>query len=182
MLTDARGYFVLQLPGIVRKHPEKIFVVSLLYEAQAPLPADTAQRVTLLLKRNSFRFRPYGCQAPADSVHMAPYSRPWDGLMGTQWAFLVQDSSIHQPRKLQALTFRMGEQGFVQGYFIVRIYKYNGPDQPPGEYLLNQDFKISLERDGLLTCDLSTYDILVPEGGFFVALESPNYGDRSNIQ
>lgn len=171
VLTDVRGHFVLRLPNSLRQHPERVFVVSLLYEAQAPLPTDTAQRVTLLLRRNSFRFNPYGCQVPNDSVHMAPYSRPWDGLPGTQQAFLFQDSSIHQPRKLRAVTFRIGKNGFVREPFTVIIYRYNGPEQPPGEVLMTRSYQIMAPTEGLFSFDLSNYNAIMPAGGFFLALE-----------
>lgn len=177
--TDARGYFTLTLPSFVRKQPAELVVQSVLYEGSAPLPTDTASRVILLAKRKRFRTLAGECQQLADSVHVSPSAEPLFGLPGTQMAFLILDSAARQPRKLRTFTFRGGENGFPCEPFRVRIYRYDGPEQPPGEDLLTENCVINNVRDGVISTDLSSYQIqphavgnvFLPTKGFFVAFE-----------
>ena len=149
----------------------------LLYEGQAAIPADTTQQVVILLKRNAYRFEPYGCQRLADSAHVVPYTeQPILGIPGSQFVFLVQDSTSNsvkpnQQRKVRSLTFRTGSTGIPREPFRVRIYKYKGPDQPPGEDLFTENF-IICGKEGVFTYDLSlTLALLVD--AFFEHLISP---------
>ncbi|GAA4043279.1 hypothetical protein GCM10022409_31590 [Hymenobacter glaciei] len=181
--TAKDGFFRLKYPLAqyqlyMSKELDELGVYSLNYAGSAAIPADTAQRVTLLLVRNTYRFPPHGHLRPADSVHVSPCRSPWQSLPGSQRAFLIQDSSIHQPRKLRALTFRVGKEGFGREPFRVRIYQYNGPDKAPGEDLLTENFVVSAGTEGTLTYDLTDYDVKVSGNGFFLALEYVVSGDK----
>ena len=171
--TDASGYFVLHLPVSRRKVVRQLVVQTAFYEGRAATPADTTQRVTLLLKRNASRFKPYGCQRPADSTHIPPYAAmPFQGLPGSQIAFLIRDSTARQPHKVRALTFRVGGDGLPREYMRLRIYQYSDrPEAPPGDDLLLESFLMCPVKEGVFTYDLSPYDITVSGAGFFLALE-----------
>ncbi|GAA4043251.1 hypothetical protein GCM10022409_31560 [Hymenobacter glaciei] len=170
-LTDENGRFVLTIPNTAHKYPKELIVESLLYQGRVALPADTTQRITLLVQRSSFRFKPYYCQRLADSVHFSPHAMPLLGIPGAQMAFLIQDSTAHQPRRLKTLTFRFGPNGFPQESFRVRIYQYNGPEQPPGEDLLTENCTVQDIHEGFLSFDISAYNVSLPPAGFFVSLE-----------
>ena len=168
------------MPALSRAEAGALVVRTIRYDAKATIPADSTQLVTLLLKRNAFRFQPYGCQQPADSVRIPPYyaGHPKLGLPESQIAFLFRDSTIHQPRRLRSLTFRFGPSGFALEPFQIRIYQNNGPSQPPGQDLFSEFFIACPEVAGVFTYDLSEYNTLVSAKGFFVALEYKVGGDQ----
>ncbi len=175
--TSAKdGFFRLKYPMAKKKaypfvEEDEIAVDLPGYGGRAHIPADTTQLITLPLLPNSYRFPPDGDLRPADSVHVAPCNAPWDGIPGSSWAFLIQDSSIHQPRRLRAITFRIGQNGFVREPFRVRLHRYNGPAQPPGEDLLTEIYLIDPRTEGVFSYDLSDYNVVLPAGGFFLGLE-----------
>lgn len=170
--TDANGHFVLHLP-VSSRTGGYLGARTLFYEGQAAIPADTTQPVTLLLKRNAYRFKPYGCQQLADTVHIPPYvTMPILGLPGTQYAFLIRDTSARPPHQLRSVTLRVGRGGFAREPMRIRIYQYNeGRDVAPGDDLLHESLFICPAEQGILTYDLSPYDVTVSGSGFYLALE-----------
>lgn len=181
------GFFRLDYPAAAQRRYspnglEELAVELPGYAGRAYIPADTMQHITLPLLRNPYRFPPDGYLRPADSVHVSPCTAPWDGLPGSQRAFLIQASSIHQPRKLRAISFRFGQDGFVRYPFRVRLYRYNGAAQPPGEDLLPENYVVSGESEETYTYDLSDYNVILPASGFFLALEYTVGGDKFYTQ
>jgi hypothetical protein len=152
-------------------------VSSLNYAGSVTIPVDTAQRVRLLLTRNTYRFPPHGLLHAADSIHVSNCGSPWLGFPGSQRAYLIQDSSCRELHKLRAITVCVGKDGFAREPFRVRIYQYNGPEQPPGKDLLTENFIISTATEGSFTYDLAPYDINVSGKGFFLAFEYVVGGD-----
>ena len=183
------GFFRLKYPAAEQKphfyYPEtreELAVELSGYAGRAYIPTDTTQRITLPLLRNSYRFPPDGSLHPADSVHVLPCTTPWEGLPGSQQAFLIQDSSIHQLRKLRAITFRIGKNGFVREPIQIRLYRYNGPELPPGEGLFTEFFVVAESREETYTYDLSDYNVLLPASGFFLAVKYTVGGDKFYTQ
>ena len=179
--TDARGRFVLHLPISFLNKGRRLQVHTMLYEGQAAIPADTTQAVTLLLKRNTYRFKHFGCQQLADTVHIPPYvTMPILGYPGSQYAFLVRDTTARQPRKLRAITFRTGHAAFSREPFRLRIYQ--GQDNsaaPPGEELLLESFLVCPNKEeGIWNYDVSQYNIMVSEKGLFLAMGYTVGGDK----
>ena len=177
--TSAKdGFFRLKFPAAKKKayhflqEDEDELAVDLPgYGGRAHIPADTTQLITLPLLPNCYRFPPDGNLRPADSAHVSPCTAPWNMIPSSYWAFLIQDSSIHQPRRLRAITFRIGKNRFFREPFRIRLYRYNGPAQPPGEDLLTENYQISSGTEGVFSYDLSDYDVSLPASGFFLALE-----------
>ena len=170
------GFFRLNYPAAAQKRYsrnglEELAVELPGYAGRAYIPAETTQLITLPLLRNPYRFPPGGYLRPADSAHVSPCTSPWEGLPGSQRAFLIQDSNIRQSRKLRAITFRIGRDGFVREPFRVLIYRYSGLEQPPGEVLLTGSYQILTPTEGLFSFDLSSYEVILPANGFFLALE-----------
>ena len=161
-----------------------LVVRTVFYEGRAATPADTTKRVTLLLKRNAYRFKPYGCQRPADSTHIPAYAAmPIQGLPGSQIAFLIRDSTARQPHKVRALTFRIGRDGLPREPMRLRIYRFNeNPEALPGEDLLLESFNICAAKEGVFTYDVSSYHITVSGTGFFLAVEYPVGSDKFYCQ
>jgi hypothetical protein len=171
--TDSTGHFVLHFPAIYRKLLRQVVARTICYEGKAAIPADTMQSVTLLLKRNAFRFKPYGCQHLADSVYIPRYSYgSVMGYPGSQLAFLIQDSTIRQAYKLRAVTIRIGLDGLPREPMRLHLYQYNDQaEAPPTELLMRENLCISQSTEGVYAYDLSWYNIMVSGGGFFVVLE-----------
>lgn len=173
--TDSTGHFVLHLPAIHRKLVRQVVARTILYEGKAAIPADTTQPVTLLLKRNAYRFKPYGCQHLADSVYIPRYGYgPVMGYPDSQLAFLIQDSTIRQPYKLRAVTIRIGLNGLPREPMRLHFYQYNDhPEAPPVERLLPESscIDIAASTEGVFAYDVSSYNIMVSGTGFFVVLE-----------
>lgn len=91
---------------------------------------------------------------------------------GNQYAFLIDNDSIRQTRRLRAVSFYIGENGIPVGDFRVRIYKNNGLDSPPGIDILTENVLFNgAGEKGWCNLDVSIYNILVSREGFFIALE-----------
>jgi hypothetical protein len=174
--TDSSGHFVLLLPASIYHKNKRVVAQTLFYEGKEALPIDKTQPLTLLLKRNAYRFQPYGCQLLADLGHIPPYvDSPIE--IGSQLAFLIRDSTIRRPYKLHTVTIRVGRDGFPQEPMRIRVYQYNDhPEAPPTQQLASID--ICPRKDGILTYDVNLYDIQVTGQGFFLALESPAGADK----
>ena len=170
--TDSNGHFELRMPVCHRGITGSISTYTLLYCGRAAIPTDTTQPATLMLKRNAFRFKPYGCQQPADSALIARYATSRiEGLPGSQYAFLIRDTTIHQPRKLRTITFNTGENAFPREPFVVRIYPCsNQPAAPPVWKLLSEVVSV-FPAAGTFSYNVSDYNIIVPAGGFYISVE-----------
>jgi len=173
--TDARGHFALYLPVARQKYYENglITVQALCYESSAVIPADTATPVTLLLTRNAYQPKPYGCLQPADTAQISPYAtRQLTGHPGTQCAFLIRDTTSRQPHKLRAVTIRVGRDGFTREPMRLRIYQYNERmNMPPGDDLLRENIVMCPPKEGVFTYDVGSYNIVVSGTGFFMGIE-----------
>ncbi|WP_345056406.1 hypothetical protein [Hymenobacter glaciei] len=181
--TDLNGHFVLQLTLVKgRGKVRRLLVHTVLYEGEIEVTAtgNKEQQVVILLRRNAYRFKPYGCQQLGDSVSIAPYApTPIKGLPGIQYAFLIRDSTIQQPRKLKTLTFKVNHNSIPREVFQVHIYECNGLDKPPGDYLLHGTFNICPgKEDGIFTYDVSAYEIMISKSGFFLALKGDEGGTK----
>ncbi len=178
--TDAKGHFVLYLPAEVYKAGQLLTVHTRYYEGSVALPANPMRPVKLLLQRNTYRFKPYGCQQPADSAHIAPFGTgPIDGLPGSQYAFLIRDAAHRPPHKLRAVTFRIGNGWLPREPMRLHVYQCNDdPEAPPGKELTNKNFWISSATEGEFSFDLSTDNVTISENGFFLVLEYPEAGDH----
>ena len=173
--TDSNGRFVLHLPVSRLLAHGQLVGQTALYEAHTDIPADTTQSVTLLLKRNAYRFKPYGCQQLADTARLPPFvMMPILGYPGSQFAFLIRDSSLRQPHKLRTVNITANHSAFPWEPVRLHIYRFtDNPEAPPGESLLQESivFLPPNETDGMWSYDVSSYGIIVSGTGFYLALE-----------
>ena len=171
--TDTNGHFTLRLPVSTFKKGSQAVVHTVFYDGSATIPADTTQPVEILLRRNAYRFKPIGCQQLSDSARIPRYtSGALESVPGSQFAFLLQDTTYQQQRKLRSITFRVGQNGLPREPFRIRIYQYNAfAEAPPGQDLLRENILACPEKEGIITYDVSSYDIEVLGTGFYLALE-----------
>ena len=173
--TDVKGFFALRLPVGNLVKGGYLETRTLFYEGRTPLPADTSQPVTILLRRNAFRFKPIkpnGCQPLADTAQLPRYvTMPIQGLPGSQYAFLIRDTTIHQPRKLWVITLTTGLGAFPREPFTLRIYPCNNePAAPPCANAPSEAFTV-FPLAGTATYDIDSYNVMIPAGGFYIAVD-----------
>ena len=78
----------------------------------------------------------------------------------------------HQLRQLRTVSFSVGHNAFPREPFRIRIYRYKDHfEEPPGEDLLLENIIVCPVKEGVITYDISSYDIMVAGSGFYLALE-----------
>ncbi len=101
------------------------------------------------------------------------------GLPGSQYAFFVKNDKQKKLGNVRTVSFYIGEHGFPREPFRVRIYKADGNYNAPNTDLLTENVIVSAPAGGQwYTVDLTPYNIVAPEEGFFVAMEWVVSGDK----
>ena len=101
------------------------------------------------------------------------------GLPGSQYAFFVKNDKQKKLGNVRTVSFYIGENGFPREPFRVRIYKADGNYNSPNTDLLTENVVVSAPAGGQwYTVDLTPYNIVAPEEGFFVAMEWVVSGDK----
>jgi hypothetical protein len=113
----------------------------------------------------------------------ATSNRPGEGLLqgqpGSQCAFFIKNDKNHRLGNIRSVSFYIGENGFPREPFRVRIYKPDGNYSAPNTDILTQNVVVSAPGGGAwYTVDLTSYNIVAPEEGFFVAMEWIVSGDK----
>ena len=189
VLTDDKGYFRLQYPiekkRLIAIEDKDLRFFSLDYQGRVALPVDSSHLVTLLLKRIGYRSHPYISLCPTHSTdtsahwvtvrsrsaeQMSPFTKVQSCFPDMQQAFLIRDSTSQLPRKLRSVTFQISADRFVREPFTIRLYQFDGPNEPPGQELARLG-DISESTTGAFTYDFSRNDIRVPSSGFFLTIE-----------
>ena len=94
------------------------------------------------------------------------------GLMGAQYALLMQPSRKLQLGDIRSVSFFISENGFPKESFRIRIYRADGPNHSPGTNLLTENIVVKAPGGGQwFTVDISTYNVKAASEGFFVAME-----------
>ncbi len=101
------------------------------------------------------------------------------GLPGSQYAFFVKNDKKKRLGSVRTVSFYIGENGFPREPFRVRLYKADGNYNAPNTDLLTENVVVSAPQGGQwYTVDLTPYNIMAPEEGFFVAMEWVVSGDK----
>ena len=101
------------------------------------------------------------------------------GLPGSQYAFFVKNEKKKRLGNVRTVSFYIGENGFPREPFWVRLYKADGNYNAPNTDLLTENVVVSAPQGGQwYTVDLTPYNIIAPEEGFFVAMEWVVSGDK----
>ena len=110
-------------------------------------------------------------------------SRPDEGMIqgqaGSQYAFFVKNDKQKRLGNVRTVSFYIGENGFPREPFRVRLYKADGNYNAPNTDLLTENVVVSAPQGGQwYTVDLTQYNVVAPEEGFFVAMEWIVGGDK----
>ncbi|RZL16260.1 MAG: carboxypeptidase-like regulatory domain-containing protein [Hymenobacter sp.] len=184
-LTNEYGYFQLAMPTKVTE--DSVIVMALGYK-----------RTALFVKRGS-NMEEIIIQLPKQAIALAnvdvitkglkptmlgahsnsPGAGMIQGMPGSQYAFMCKNDKAKKLGLIRTVSFYIGENGFPREPFRVRIYKANGNYNAPNEDMLTESVIVSAARGGeWFTVDLSPYNLVAPEEGFYVAMEWIVSGDK----
>ncbi|MFD1467356.1 carboxypeptidase-like regulatory domain-containing protein [Hymenobacter caeli] len=113
----------------------------------------------------------------------AKTNNPGDGMIqgqaGSQYAFFVKNDKNKRLGAVRTVSFYIGENGFPREPFRVRLYKADGNYNSPNTDLLTENVVVSAPQGGQwYTVDLTPYNVVAPDEGFFVAMEWVVSGDK----
>jgi hypothetical protein len=173
-LANENGYFQLLEPSVFKQ--DSLVLMTLGYVRQALL-VEHGKAVNLRIELSP---RPAGLII-IDRVGPGKVTTKQiltkndiviDGLPGNQYAFFIGNDKRRQIRKMQSVSFYIGENGLPTASFRIHIYRADGKRHSPHTDLLNERVVITANKGGQwYTRDLSRYNIAAPREGYFVALE-----------
>jgi hypothetical protein len=183
-LTNEYGYF--QLAGLEKTSQDSLIVMTLGYDHSAvlikrgsteDLIIELKKRVVVLdnvvVKGGKLKNLELGSKSNSPGEGMI------QGLPGSQYAFFVKNDKKKRLGNVRTVSFYIGENGFPREPFRVRIYKADGNYNAPNTDLLTENVVVSAPQGGQwYTVDLTPYNIMAPEEGFFVAMEWVVSGDK----
>ena len=184
-LTNEYGYFQLAMPTKVTE--DSIIVMALGYKRTALYVkrGTNMEEVILQLPRQAVALS--NVQIEASKVrplllgahNNSPGAGMIQGMPGSQYAFMCKNEKAKKLGAIRTVSFYIGENGFPREPFRVRIYKANGNYNAPNEDMLTESVIVSAARGGeWFTVDLSPYNLIAPEEGFYVAMEWIVSGDK----
>lgn len=184
-LTNEYGYFQLAMPTKVTE--DSIIVMALGYKRTALYVkrGTNMEEVILQLPRQAIALS--NVQIEASKVrplmlgahNNSPGAGMIQGMPGSQYAFMCKNEKSKKLGAIRTVSFYIGENGFPREPFRVRIYKANGNYNAPNEDMLTESVIVSAARGGeWFTVDLSPYNLIAPEEGFYVAMEWIVSGDK----
>ncbi len=184
-LTNEYGYFQLAMPTKVTA--DSIIVLSLGYKRKALFVrrGTNMEEVIIQLERQPValadvniagtKIKPLLLGARASS----PGAGMIQGMPGSQYAFLCKNDKGKKIGAIRSVSFYIGENGFPREPFRVRLYKADGNYNAPNTDMLTESVVVSAARGGeWFTVDLSPYNLVAPEEGFYVAMEWIVSGDK----
>ncbi|WP_231590690.1 carboxypeptidase-like regulatory domain-containing protein [Hymenobacter terrenus] len=182
-LTNEKGYF--QLAGLDKFKQDSLVLVTLGYRRYAVFiergkveDMHIELRPKLLIGIPQCPIVPY-TPSRSDATRAAQ-NEIITGLPGTQYAFFIKNKKQEPLGKFRTVSFYIGKNGFPRKAFRVRIYGADGPRHSPNISLFNEGvFRTVPEEDGWYTRDLSSYNIVAPKEGYFIAVEFGNADDAA---
>ena len=184
-LSNENGQFIVPAP--TKNATDSLVVVALGYGRRAVLvkrgvaianltievPKRAVQLSNVVVKGG--KIKNLGLGARTDS----PGEGMIQGLPGSQYAFFVKNDKKKRLGNVRTVSFYIGENGFPREPFRVRLYKADGNYNAPSTDLLTENVVVSAPQGGQwYTVDLTPYNIIAPEEGFFVAMEWVVSGDK----
>ena len=184
-LSNEHGQFVVPAP--TQNTADSLVVVALGYGrhavlvkrgvAVASLTIELPKRAVALsnVTVKAGKIKNLGLGSRADD----PGEGMIQGLPGSQYAFFVKNEKKKRLGNVRTVSFYIGENGFPREPFRVRLYKADGNYNAPNTDLLTENVVVSAPQGGQwYTVDLTPYNIIAPEEGFFVAMEWVVSGDK----
>ncbi|WP_083320880.1 carboxypeptidase-like regulatory domain-containing protein [Hymenobacter glacialis] len=184
-LSNEHGQFMVPAP--TKNATDSLIVTALGYARQAVLVKRGASLPTLTIEVprravalgnvvvKAGKIKNLGLGAKSDN----PGEGMIQGLPGSQYAFFVKNDKKKRLGNVRTVSFYIGENGFPREPFRVRLYKADGNYNAPNTDLLTENVVVSAPQGGQwYTVDLTPYNIMAPEEGFFVAMEWVVSGDK----
>ena len=183
-LTNEYGYF--QLAGLEKTSQDSLIVMTLGYD-RAAIFIKRGSTEDLIVELNKRFIELSDVKVTAGKVKNLelgsnsnnPGEGMIQGLPGSQYAFFVKNEKKKRLGNVRTVSFYIGENGFPREPFRVRLYKADGNYNAPNTDLLTENVVVSAPQGGQwYTVDLTPYNIIAPEEGFFVAMEWVVSGDK----
>jgi len=184
-LTNEYGYFQLAMP--VKVTEDSIIVLSLGYRRKAIFVrrGTNMEEVIIQLTRQPIaldsakivgtKIKPLLLGARSNS----PGAGMIQGMPGSQYAFLCKNEKGKKIGAIRSVSFYIGENGFPREPFRVRLYKADGNYNAPNTDMLTESVVVAANKGGAwCVVDLSAYNLIAPEEGFYVAMEWIVSGDK----
>jgi len=177
---------VFQLPAPTKNDSDSLIVMALGYEHLAIVVRKNEVRENMVLEVARRAVALQNVLVKGGKVKNlglgATTNRPGEGLLqgqpGSQCAFFVKNDKNKQLGNIRSVSFYIGENGFPREPFRVRLYKADGNYNAPNTDLLTDNVVVSAPKGGQwYTVDLTSYNVVAPEEGFFVAMEWIVSGD-----
>ena len=184
-LSNEHGQFIVPAPS--KNADDSLVVVALGYSRRAVLvkrgvavssltievPKRAIELSNVVVKAGKIKNLGLGARTSDPGEGMI------QGLPGCQYAFFVKNDRNKRLGNVRTVSFYIGENGFPREPFRVRLYKADGNYNAPSTDLLTENVVVSAPQGGQwYTVDLTPYNIMAPEEGFFVAMEWVVSGDK----
>lgn len=178
---------VFQLPAPTKNETDSLIVMALGYEHLAILvrKGQTLDKMVLEVARRAVALQNVVVKGgKVKNLGLgATSSKPGEGLLqgqpGSQCAFFVKNDKNKRLGNIRSVSFYIGENGFPREPFRVRLYKADGNYNAPNTDILTDNVVVSAAKGGQwYTVDLTPYNVVAPEEGFFVAMEWIVSGDK----
>ena len=184
-LSNEHGLFIVPAP--TKNASDSLIVVALGYARRAVLvrrgvavpnltievPKRAVELSNVTIKAGKIKNLGLGARAKNPGEGMI------QGLPGSQYAFFVKNPKNKRLGNVRTVSFYIGENGFPREPFRVRLYKADGNYNAPNTDLLTENVVVSAPQGGQwYTVDLTPYNVVAPEEGFFVAMEWVVSGDK----
>ena len=184
-LSNEHGQFIVPAP--TKNADDSLIVVALGYARRAVLvkrgvavpaltievPRRAVELSNVMVKAGKIKNLGLGSRTDNPGEGMI------QGLPGSQYAFFVKNEKQKRLGNVRTVSFYIGENGFPREPFRVRLYKADGNYNAPNTDLLTENVVVSAPQGGQwYTVDLTPYNIIAPEEGFFVAMEWVVSGDK----
>ena len=183
-LTNEFGLF--QLPGFEKDITDSLVVMTLGYNpTTVAVRKGRSENLTIELQKRVIELKEVIVKGgKIKNLELGTRaSRPDEGMIqgqaGSQYAFFVKNDKQKRLGNVRTVSFYIGENGFPREPFRVRLYKADGNYNAPNTDLLTENVVVSAPQGGQwYTVDLTQYNVVAPEEGFFVAMEWIVGGDK----
>ena len=184
-LTNEHGLFIVPAP--TRADQDTLLVTALGYNRRAIAVKRGVSLENLVIELPKRAIALQGVTVQSGKIknlglgsrENTPGEGMIQGLPGSQYAFFVKNDKQKKLGNVRTVSFYIGENGFPREPFRVRIYKADGNYNSPNTDLLTENVVVSAPAGGQwYTVDLTPYNIVAPEEGFFVAMEWVVSGDK----
>ena len=184
-LTNEYGFFQLATP--VKAIDDSVIVMALGFKRTAlfvkrgssledliiEMPKQVIELANVQVEASKVKALTLGCRSNSPGAGMI------QGVPGQQYALLLKNEKSKKLGYIRSVSFYIGENGFPREPFRVRLYKADGNYNAPNTDLLTENVVVSAPAGGQwYTVDLTSYNVIAPEEGFFVAMEWIVGGDK----